>query len=522
MRPLSSKLAGAVLMLLAPLGCDPVESDPNDPPNDQTLECEDNAHASAGECVCDEGYEPSDGTEACVLPTPSTSGLLFVRGVAGVETLFFSNGEIEVPLSAGGGVSYCDGKIYCDLPPAVVASKILYFDFLDLEHAVFVEGDPADWTNSAIYSVELATGARTLLSENVQWKDEPDARQGWVYSFAKRGEGVYLSVRAGEGMVLLRTNGPGEELAVVQSFALPEGTYPIGSTVEVGDNAIAWSVETANAAPNPDIDFRHFGWVLDEDDNVRISYEDAPDGFELGDPFQLRGSTVITPLWNGVDPYESTTWVIDTNDFTARTMLPDSSRFPLRLSPDGRWLVTRDAADGYSFDVYELESGEHKRRMGGKVIDYFPLDNSKMLVNADGARLVLEDVDGSDPDVVLYDGTKQLIGFESFDQPETFFSADGKTLVTITGERYPEYATDIGIAAVDVATQAVTEIRPPAISDLFIRQMRLSADGNEVVFLDPFGPSLDIVSYDLTTKTERTLVASGENERLFVLGAQLW
>jgi hypothetical protein len=47
---------------------------------------------------------------------------------------------------------------------------------------------------------------------------------------------------------------------------------------------------------------------------------------------------------------------------------------------------------------------------------------------------------------------------------------------------------------------------------------RLTTDGKTVVYLDPAGNQLDIVAVDLVTMSKRTLVASPDHERGFVLG----
>ncbi len=524
MRPISSALLGTVVVVLA-VGCETTDPDPSAPDaagaggaggaGGVALDCPDHASPLAGACVCDDGYELGEGG-TCVA---RTGGFLFVRGVAGEETLFFHDGTNEVALSAGGGEPYCASKPFCDYPPSTNLSRIMFSDFLTPEQAIFLEGDPLDWSGSAIYSVEVATGVRTLLSEDVAWVHSEEARQGWVYSSARRGTVTYFSLLTEAGMELFRSDGPGQPLVALHTFEVPEGTYPIGSWIHATDAALVWNVETATAPDQPGLHFYHYGWVLDGGDNVRIGPEDVPAALELGDPFIVGGSTIVGVLWDGATADVSTAWRIDTTDFTHQTLLSETNFSPKRLSPDGRWLVTHDLANDFAIEVFDAASGEHAKHLSGPVLDFLPGDPSKVVVKpAGGGLLVLEDVDGPEPTTVLYE--RPLATFEGFDQPVINFSADGKHLVALVGDLYADLSVDIGIVAIDLETLAVTEIRPAATSEEMLRHMRVGADGN-VVFLEPTAGSLDIVAYDLATGIERTLVSSPEHERLFKLGSKL-
>ena len=462
----------------------------------------------------DAGGEVDGSTGADAAPGGGARGLLFVRGTAGRETLYHAEGGREVALSDVDPVALCGGKIFCDLPPSPVLSSILFADFAGDDTAVFLEvsyGDPAD---SRVVAADLASGERTVLSEEVDWGPTDHGRPGWIDDHARDGDDHYWSLATADGMRLYRSTGRGPLVDIAHApLAAPE--YPIASWVEADGGAIAWSIETSTgAAPGG---LRYHVFLLSAAGELRFSDADLPAGTQPCDPALVRGGTAAVSF-TGEIGVPCRTWLMDADGGRRRPAArPGTASLPRAISPDGRRLLQL-AIDFSRSTVHDAETGEIVDTFEGEGTLFSPVSSDLVVVRSrDNRRIELRDL-ARRSSRLLADGGEADLGFWGVNRPDQALTPDGERLVIVTGAPFSDLSDNLGLRALATGGGDPLEIEPPAISEQYFRQVRLSADGRRVVYLAEAGGQLDIAAYDLTDGSRAVLVESPEPERGFVLG----
>ena len=322
------------------------------------------------ESSTDAGMAPDAGRKV----DASVPGLLFLRGPAGSEVLFYK-GESEVALSEAGGRSYCQDRAFCDLPPSPNASRIIAYDFLPPSHAIYFQVDAFEPANNGIFTSNLVTGERTLLSSHITWTQLAGRRAGWLYSFDRSGSAAYFSIETPEGFSLFGTDGsnPLHEIAHID---LPESEQPIESRIIADGERISWTVEVIRERGGGFSGFAFHARLFDLDGRQVWGPSDLS-GREVALWPVLAGSTFAYQHWpegsSGSDRVE--TAVIDTRTNARCDLERDVNSFMVKndnsaISFGGRYLWERhfDTRRALRFRRNELSDGRRFRRRSRAIL----------------------------------------------------------------------------------------------------------------------------------------------------------
>ncbi len=457
-------------------------------------------------------------------PPPSSDGfrLLVTRGEAGIEDLVYVTPDGEQMLSIPGGRPLCEGRVFCDLPPNPSATRFPVFDFVGSAHAVFL-----DASEPAIYSVDLATGARTLLSGAIPWGDISDTRAAWVYDYARIGSVTFWSLVTEDAYKLYRSDGPGEPLRSLAARRFRAGETPRETHVTATHDALAWTVGTT-VVDGELIDFVTAHTLLAHDGTERTAPTIVPAGGGacIG-PALLASPTFAYSYYPaGGTCADPRTLVVDVATGAARHLDSASGGHAAGLSPDGRLLYANENVGGaLAVTAHDVASATLLGSVTGQLSSVgatgelllkhpSPSASDGDLHGVSPALRVI-DVTTTDPGFLALAGTGVGLGDSPYGEPrDTGFLPDGRVFA-VAGSPSPKGCANVGLRVYGPTDRV--DVEPAACRDDLVRQPQLDREGRWLVYLDDAAGSLDVVAYEIATGARVRLTTPTAHERGFVL-----
>ncbi len=451
------------------------------------------------------------------LPDARPTGALILRGAAGEEDLLYRTGSDTVQLTASGGRSICRDRPFCDAPPSGVLGRILFYDFMGSDHALYLEMSAP--TEVKIRSVRLDGSEATELSAQLRLGDLNGSRPGWVYAFGQTNSAVYFSLWTTDGYRLYKTSEPQTPLRSIAHVPFGPEHRPVQSWVRTDGERVVWTVETLRQDPQNAV-FEFHAKVLDAEET--LLFDDAAlQGEAILSPPLLAKDKLVFQRWpaGSSGSQLATTEVRDLASGARCTADRQTPAFLIKstsesLSTDGRRFYERDLDRGQLF-FYDTADCKRIATMNGDRAAFSPDSSWVSVQYAFQSELVLTHLD--EERTIRLQGEQGLVDFTSAQPPAQLFSDDGRFAISLVGSVDREFEETTGIRVIPLDGSAAFDVRPPSISEDFPRMLRLQ--GERLYFLDDDNGQLDIVVFDLESRSEEKFVESPRSERGFVLGA---
>jgi hypothetical protein len=429
-------------------------------------------------------------------PSNPREGVILSRGVAGAETLYFrSDDGTELQLSTGEGSALCDGKTYCDYPPGVSATRFPAYDVVG-NVAVFLDAATVA-TQSSIFSVDLTTGERTVISHGVSWAPLTETRPGWVYSMVRAGHATFWSIATIHGVELFRGDDAGSPLVSIAQRSLPAGQTAIQTWLQATDSAVAWSIETTT--------FDRIDLLLDHAGTVRWSSDELPSGAVHCTTAKLAGHTYAIGF--SLQPHcpNETTWLFDTTTLAKLELTKPAASMPLTLSADGERLAEFSEDPTTRVDttwVFDTHTGGVLGSAPGIAAEFALSSHDLLVTRGVGVSQQLGIFDVAAQSVQTRTGANFGDGGLP-GQHDMFFTADGAGVVTLVGDASPDMCANIGLRVLWRAGGEL-DLAPPTCDPTSLRLPASGTTPGTLLYLDQG----NLVEAELTTGAVRQISAS--------------
>jgi hypothetical protein len=451
--------------------------------------------------------------------------MLVLRGPAGIENLVYVAPGGDVPLSDSGGTPLCNGMVFCDSPPNPVATRFPFFDFVGPGAAVFF-----DASGPAVYSVDLATKTRTLLSSAIAWKDLATNRPGWVDAYARDGLVTYWSLAVADGYRLYRSDGPGQPLQAIAFQPWVAGEQPRASFLSLTSSALAWSVGTIRGQ-GPTLAFVTNQYLMDRGGALIAGPSVLPSGANACDalPF-LAGSTFAYDYFpSGGNCGNPRTMIVNVQTGAGHELVGAAGMHVSGLGPDGS-VVYENMTVGVASTVtpFGVATGTTMPTISGALSAVSP-DGQRLLlknpavsdtsdnIGVTGAVRV-EDLADTQQSFTAVGGQGVGLGDTPYGEPHDLGFLPGDQFYAVAGMRSPDMCTNIGLRIYGQAARV--DVEPSACSPSLVRQPKVSPDGEWLAYIDDQQGSFDIAAYRLCDGERVRMTTPTEQERGFVWAPQ--